>query len=593
MLKMTGVAGLGALAGCSSNDPDNPGDVKGNGSKNNGSSAANSELAKNYEKQLKQVVPSGAVNPYNGEWIYNPYHTSWNPGDAQEMGYEYFAVYNTEKGEFIPRVGKKWSHKDGVSRGVLKENYAWSDGNPITAEDIVTTIKLSIYMDQGISQFLEPDGVKAVSKYEFELEPISEYKNIEKELWYNQWLETVINTPASHFGKYVDKFEKASSEDEVTAVQEELVKYDPHWDEIAFSGPFVYVDANEQYADQIPNQEHPIAKDFGFYQRHGVYEEEEGLRAGEVTYNHQSSTLKNLPSKYDSPPVSFSGQSFALLFGPTDKFIKTDPRVRQALAHAIDFKSVTKATKPGTPVDKYSGGIDAGYIKHYVKKDALSSMTNYVPRNTQRATKLLKDAGFSKKGGTWHDPNGKKWKLNFPVGNWFSTPSQIIADNLSQFGVAVDHYVDEMATWNAEVEESLDYDISVHLNYGQARQYHSYPDLETAYFGPTRGAVNKVGSLSKKVKVPEVGKPQGSTTTINLRKTLDDLSVAGSDKEVKELSTQLAWAHNQLLPGAQIFPWSEFYWVNAGEWNFDMDSNAWLTSNRIAHYFLQNGLKQK
>ena len=598
VLEMTGVAGVGALAGCSGNGPDNPGEIEGNVSQTGGgggsgnesnAEGANSDLAQNYEEQLSQVVPSGAVNPYDGEWIFNPYHTSWNPGDAQEMSYEYFAVYNTAKGEFIPRVGKEWSHEDGVSRGVLNENYAWSNGDPLTAQDIATSIKLSIYMEQGISQFIEPDGVTVVDDYTFELKPKAEYEDIETQLWYNQWVETLINTPQSHFGEFVEKFDEATTQDEITSVQQEVVEFDPHWDEIPFSGPFTYVEANEEYADQIPNQEHPVAKDFGFYQRHGVYEEEAGLRAGEVTYQHQDSTLQNLPEKYDSPPVSYSGQSFALLFGPTDEFIKSDPRVRQALAFAIDFASVTQSTKPGTPVDEHSGGIDAGYIEHYVQEDVLSSMTNYVPRDTERATSLLEEAGFSKQGGTWQNPNGEEWQLNFPVGDWFQTPSQIVADNLSNFGISVDHYVDSMTTYNSEVEQPLDYDISLHLNYGQARQYHSYPDLEAAYFGPTRGAVNQVGTLSEEVEIPEVGNPEGSTTTINLRKTLDQLSVASSDEEVVELSTQLSWAHNQLLPGAQMFPWSEFYWVNAGEWNFDLETDSWLTSNRIAHYFLQNG----
>lgn len=590
LLALTGTAGIGVLAGCSGgNNPDNPGDIKGATDE----SSSDLDSVGDYEKNMSQLVPSGAVNPYDGEYIFNPYHTSWNPGDAQEMSYEYLAVYNTAKGEFIPRVGKEWSHKDGVSTVTLNEDYAWSDGTPVTAKDFVTNYKLAIYMEQPISEFLNPDGVRTTGEYSFELQPKKEFSNIETNLWYNQWLESVVHTPASHFGEFVKKFDNASSDSEIKSIRQEVINYDPHWDEMVFSGPFVYIEANEEYADQVPNPHHPIAKDFGFYQRHGVYEDEAGLRAGEVDYHHQSSTLKQLPKKYDSPPVAFSGQSFALLYGPEDEFIKNDPRVRKALAFAINTKKVVKSTKKGTPVDKHSGGIGSGYINHFVKKDVLSSMTNYVPRDTERARTLLEDAGFSKNSGSWHTPDGTKWKLNFPVGNWFSTPSQLIADNLSQFGINVDHYVDEMATWNAEVEQNLNYDISLHLDYGRARQYHAYPDLENVYFGSKRGAVNEVGSLAKQVEVPKTGNPNSATTKLDIRKTLDKLSVAGSQKEVTNHATRLSWAHNQLLPGVQLFPWSEFYWVNAGEWNFDLETDVWKTSNRIAHYFLQNGLQQK
>ena len=604
MLALTGTAGIGVIAGCSGgDDPENPEDIEGattqsgdggdggDGGGDGGSEETGSSSSGNYEEELNQVVPSGAVNPFDGEYIFNPYHTSWNPGDAQEMSFEYFAVYNTEKGEFIPRVGKEWSHENGVTTATINENYGWSDGTPVTAEDFVTTIKLSAYMGQSISEFVNPEGVRTTGDYTFEIELKDEVKSTGESLWNQQWVETLLTSPTKLYGEYIEKFADASGDDAVTSVQQEVVEYKLEWSDALFSGPFMYVEANEEYADQIPNPNHPIAKDFGFYHRHGVYEEEAGLRAGEVDYHHQSSTLKGLPEKYDSPPVSYSGQTFALLFGPEDKHIKNDHRVRRAIAHAIDFGSVTQSTKPGTPVDKYSGGIDSGYIKQYVDENVLSSMVNYAPKDTERAATLLEEAGFSKQGGSWMTPDGNKWKLNFPVGNWFATPSQIIADNLSQFGVTVDHYVDEMATWNAEVEQPLKYDISLHLNYGQARQYHSYPDLNQAYYGDTRGAVNQVGTISEEVEVPEPGNPDGSTVTINIRDALGKLSSTNSDEEVTNLSTQLSWAHNYLLPAAQIFPWSEFYWVNAGEWNFDLESDAWLTSNRMAHYFLQNGLQ--
>ncbi|WP_459885890.1 hypothetical protein [Halostagnicola bangensis] len=37
-------------------------------------------------------------------------------------------------------------------------------------------------------------------------------------------------------------------------------------------------------------------------------------------------------------------------------------------------------------------------------------------------------------------------------------------------------------------------------------------------------------------------------------------------------------------------PWNEHYWVNADEWDFDLETDDWLTSNRIVHDILQNGL---
>jgi len=146
----------------------------------------------------------------------------------------------------------------------------------------------------------------------------------------------------------------------------------------------------------------------------------------------------------------------------------------------------------------------------------------------------------------------------------------------------------EFGTWNSEHSDTLDYDITIHLNYGLARQYHSHSDLSAEFFNTKRAAVTEREMFSNEVQVPEVGNRDGDMITMDLQEELDAIAQAGSSETVVEHSSNLAWAHNYLLPGAPIHPWVENYWVNEGEWNFDLDSDAWLTSNRISHYFLQH-----
>ena len=596
MLALSGAAGAATLAGCFG------GDDEGNGNGEDGdptdlvegdTEEIDNDVPENYEDEFHQANPGGAGNPYDGEHIFNPYHPQWNPGDLQETSFEYLTVYNTSTGEFVPRVAEDWDIDDDLTTTVhLSDEYGWSDGESVTAEDAAAALRMEGYMQMGVEDFVDPDeGVRVEDEYTLVVEPRDEYTDLEENLWLNQWAELLLNVNADQYSDFLERFEEAS-EDEREAIQEDVINYAPEWNEVRYSGPFVFSEANEQYADQTPNQHHPVAQDWDLYLRYGIYEEEEGLRAGEVDWLHNDPTLQDLPDKYDEPPVSYSGQTLAIIFGDEDEYIRDYPEVRKAIAYAVDMEEIAETTAPGTPVDEYSGGIDSGYIQNFVREDVLDAMPNYAPQDTDTAQELLEDVGFELDDGQWYTPDGDEWTVNFPVGDWFTTHSEMVYNNLAEFGIDMDYYVEEMPTWQAETEPDNEFDMTIHLNYGMARQFHAYPDLDSEMTDPTRGLLTeRTGIIDEEVEVPEVGNPDSDeTVTLNIPEELENISTASDEEELMEHSSRLAWMHNQLLPAAMVFPWSEHYWVNAGEWDFDLESDAWTTSNRITHYLLQHGL---
>lgn len=589
-IALTGAAGVGSLAGCLGGDGDDgvPDALE------DGTGEVDAEFPEDYEETMNQAVPGGSANPFGAEYIFNPFHTQWNAGDVQELSFEYLAVYHTGEGEFVPRVADDWevNRDTGITRVELSEEYGWSDGSDVTAQDFVTTMKLNSYMGLGLQDYVDiENGIRTDGEYAFEIELIDELQDLEQELWMNAWAETLLHVNHEQYGGFVERFDEAETDEEIEAVQRDVISYEPEWNEVLYSGPLMFVEANEQYADQVPNQNHPAAAEWDFYLRHGEYEEEPGLRAEEVTWRHNDPTLQDLPERYDEPPVSFSGQSFAILFGTEDEYIRDYPEVRKAISYAVDFENIVNVTAPGTPVDTLSAGIDFGYAEHFIHDDVMDAMANYAPRDTDRATDLLEDAGFTQEDGNWLTPDGNEWELNFPVGDWFADHSEIIANNLNEFGITVDHYIDEMPTWQSEVEADNAYDLTVQLNYGMARDYHAYSDLDEELNNPDRGILTERPLFDAVVEVPEIGNPDGDTVEIDLEEELSGIQTAANDEELLESSTALAWAHNQLLPGAMIFPWSEHYWVDAGGYDFDIESDDWLTSNRIAHYLIENGLQ--
>lgn len=180
VLELTGIAGIGTIAGCLGGDDDD-------------SDLLDQELEtvdvdynENYEEEMNEAVPGGEINPYNGEHIFNPYHTSWNQGEVQETSFEYLAIYSTEQGEFIPRIAENWEidEQTSATRIEISDEYGWSDGSQITSADFVTALKLSAYLDQGIETYVDPADITTDGDYAFELQPREEYQDIERELWH-------------------------------------------------------------------------------------------------------------------------------------------------------------------------------------------------------------------------------------------------------------------------------------------------------------------------------------------------------------------------------------------------------------------------
>ncbi|NGM69800.1 ABC transporter substrate-binding protein [Natronolimnobius sp. AArcel1] len=591
LLALSGATGAAALAGCFGGDDDDASDIIPGQELD----TVEVDYNENYEDEWDEAVPAGDVNPYNDQYLFNPYTPAWDSGDGgQEFTNEYLSVYNTETGEFVERIADGWDIDDDLTTTIdISDEYGWSNGDDITAHDFETEMRLAAYMEMGMQDFVDPDeGIYAEDDYTLVIEPRDEYTDLEEELWMNNWAETILQVNDEQYGTYIEQFEEAEDEDEMQSIREDVLNFEPSWDEALFSGPFVFVEANEQYADQVPNPEHPIAQDWEFYLRYGVYTDEEGAQAGEVDWVHNDPTIEDLPDIYDEPPVSFSGQSFAIIFGIEDEYIREYPEVRQAIAYAIDMENLVEVAAPGTPVDEYSTGIDYGYVENFVHEDVLDAMPNYAPQDTDMAAELLEDVGFENDGDEWLTPDGDTWTLNFPVGDWFETHSEVMSNNLAEFGIDMDYYVEEFPTWESETDANLDYDLTVHLNYGMARDYHPYADLDEEFNNPDRGLfTERTGIVDEEVEVPEVGNPDGDMVTFNIEEELEAIATAADEDELMEHSSNLAWVHNQLLPGVTVFPWSEHYFVNAEDWDFDLETDDWLTSNRIAHYLVENGLQ--
>jgi peptide/nickel transport system substrate-binding protein len=119
--------------------------------------------------------------------------------------------------------------------------------------------------------------------------------------------------------------------------------------------------------------------------------------------------------------------------------------VRQALAYVIPRQQMTEAafgtTKNGGGVwKKINTGISPSLERLYLTQSQLDQLNPY-PVDPDKATRLLRSKGFTKKGTQWLMPNGKPFTLTITVNS--ATSNQVTSDTsaakaLSDFGIKTD-----------------------------------------------------------------------------------------------------------------------------------------------------------
>ena len=124
-----------------------------------------------------------------------------------------------------------------------------------------------------------------------------------------------------------------------------------------------------------------------------------------------------------------------------------DERVRQALCYAIDRQAILDmvAGGEGTVI---GSGMFAGFKKYFD-----DSLTNYYPVDLNKAKSLLAEAGY---------PNGFEFTITVPSNYQYHVDTtQVIVEQLKQVGITAKIKTVEWANWLSEVYSGRNYDATV------------------------------------------------------------------------------------------------------------------------------------
>ena len=320
---------------------------------------------------------------------------------VRDMCYEKILEVDPNTLEFIPRIASHWKISDDNMTFTFRINPKahWSDGKPVTSEDIIATYRLIA------DDTLEEPMTKAMIADKFE-EPVAKSKYIvEFKSKVKHWrnfinLISIVVLPAHQIGnitgaEYLDKYNfeyTATSgpyiihkQDIKTDESVTLTRRDDYWyaDDPSMTGL-----NNFKRIRFVVVRDHRLAFDKavkGELDFHPVYTSQwwvEDLDPEKVDAVKNGLIVRR--KVYTKFPKGFSGQAFNMRLP-----IFQDVRVRKALAHLWDNETL---------LEKFMYNEYDALSSYYPGSDAENLDNQLVKYDPQQAADLLAEAGWTDRG---------------------------------------------------------------------------------------------------------------------------------------------------------------------------------------------------
>lgn len=386
-----------------------------------------------------QVPPTGHWNSFVPDGIPNGISIYW---DLLE---EPLARYKWADGSWVPLLAEKWEIQEPDKFVVTLRQASWSDGAPVTANDVVATFNVGRLFNWTVFNYVDTVTATDDSTVEFHMSKPST-------LVTRLVLTTNIRSAATYgaISEKVAAVVEAGSDkesDDWKALLQEATEFRPESQVV--SGPYTIdpatiTDASLTMtlvptawnADKVAfgtiilyNGETPTVTPLVLsgdvdYATHGF------PPATEMEYQAQGIRIIRAPT-YSGPAIYFNHD-----IAPFDK-----KEFRQALAYSIkrDENGTVSLGESGVS-HKYMVGISDNLVPNWIDNDTLGQLNTY-DYDLAKAEELLTGIGFTKGAdGAWADDTGKpvEFELMVPAefADW-SAAAENAAQQLNNAGFKV------------------------------------------------------------------------------------------------------------------------------------------------------------
>ncbi len=393
---------------------------------------------------------------------------------------------------------------------------------------------------------------------------------------------------------------------------------EPDIENAEFSGPLAPVETrgSKKIVCEV-NEGHHLSDELNFEGAEFRYQEESraiwanlksGNLSGHVSTEIPPHVVDSFPDQYERIKAPLANGRSLTLNRHHDMF---EPReVRAALMYALAPGTVAKNINRKTQVGVTSPPVEL-LPEGFPYEGFQDELVSY-EYNTQRATELLEQAGFSRENGTWMKPDGEQFRFSIMTDSSTPVMESSIADQLSSFGIEVD-----IDTVNGSVfEERL-----------QNRKYQAVPAnwgthelawITTVFLDVLGGDPNGIyashgisnddlvsmlkeqgieivrneyGNLALPrnrvpaealepftLEIPPIGDPDGEREPFSAAKWQQKaIGLQGEKKQ--EIYAKLYWAYNWDLPTLPLTRANQLVMVNEEDWQYPSnDSRTWANN---------------
>lgn len=455
-----------AMAGCSSEGQSSEADGAGSETAAGTETTTDTEVSTGDAVAGEKIVNVGVTDSLGG---INPFVIDQTEINKYAVGLMFLPLMELDSEmNFQGMLADSITTEDNINFVVhIDENATWSDGTPVTAEDVEYTVRrlaspvinnttLMLYAFEGTSDegFVE-EGAESIEGVQ-----IIDEKTVQFTSKYPMALTTFENT----YARYIHTMPKHIIDQ---FSEEELLTADWFNKPDVISGPFFLTDYdNDHYISYEANADYwkgapKIDKlNIKIMDASQIYA---GLQSGEIDITHHTMTaipqedydsieaLENVETVYGSPITNQSA------FIQTANI--TDARVRQALVYAIDRQQLVDQLLKG------HGEVVDGFLSS--ASPFFDDSITPISYDPEKAKELLAEAG-------WDGSQTLRFYVN-SGDSTFVNGAQVLVAQWAAVGIKVEVQTVDLATLMT-VAGTTDYDIlAVQYTYAPVDPY---PDVD-------------------------------------------------------------------------------------------------------------------
>lgn len=497
------------------------------------------------------------------------------PEISHHLLFEPFARYSYVTDEWLPAGIADWRIADDAVELTLREGLTWTDGEPVTAADLTTQLRLARHASDPLSEWataVEEQGRRTARVR------LAEPRNdalVEAAL-----LDRFLFADRGTYGPILAEIEAGGDPAAFTEFADESP---------VTNGPWVLDERDQQMLLARRNPNHPDAGSINFREYAVESVSAEVSRPQALASLHTDSVYSvtvraEIVDEYFTDAVEQvrTPALFGIGLLPNhDDPVVGDRAVRQAIAHVVDRE---QCVRESTPLSKRVPTVPSGLAPSVRERwlgDATRGFETYGPDEsaTDRAAAVLRNAGYSRADGTWYDRDGGQvtLRISHPPGwsDWLLI-AEAAARQLSDFGIetgtsAVGNYREVRAegTFQLLAHTWLPDLASPHPYYSLRHQLYEHEAFPARFRYPPAAETTAMGGRAATVTIPAAD--GNGEVTIDPAARLADLRRARDAETERDIVRELARVANRDLPHLPIAAKLDQQWLTSDEWDLPED----------------------